>query len=183
MYYIHETLNASETIETFLQRWFTQKPYLVQFVTIVRHLQDVPREDVAYVLRKRRNGENEVLIVFLKDYDVHRIECHGYREQEMPGAFDCPRSILEQLPPSTDQVVLAWRKQCWQRIHTPLRTGDTITFDVNTPLVPAGVPVEMIWESSSPVFINSTGQRFHVPLWKMYPYSLLSAMSMQTEGR
>lgn len=187
MFTIVENLEAS-TVETFLQRWFTIENFRVTAVEVVCHLEDAPREDVAYILREqklRRGRRNidvakDVLIAFLKDYDSRRLECHVYQEQEMPGAFDCPRSILEQLSPSTDQAVLAWRKQCWQRLQHPLENGDTIAFDVDisVPPIPAGVPVTVEWRGLTPLFTNEYGH-YHVPLWRMYPYSILSTRQAQ----
>ena len=180
---ITENLEASETAETFLQGWFTSDHFRVTAVEVVRYLEDVPREDVAYVLReqqrrgrRRIDAAKEVLIAFLKDYDYRRLECLVYCEREMPLAFDCPRSILEQLPPSEDQVVLAWREQCWQRQRHPLSHGDIIAFDVAIPVpfIPAGVPLKVKWRGSSPVFTNTLEQSYQVPLWRMYPYSILS---------
>ncbi len=187
---ITENLSALETVETFLQQWFTVEPFRVTSVGIVRHLEDAPREDVAYILREqklrrgRRNVdvEKEVLIAFLKSYDLYRLECQVYREREMPLAFDCPLTILEQLTPSEDQVVFAWREQCWQRQRHPLENGDTITFvvDIPVPFIPAGVPVTVKWDASIPVFVDELERCYHVPLWRMYPYSILSAGQTKT---
>lgn len=181
MFTITGDLEATETVETFLQRWFTMKPWCVTVIEVVRYQEDIPRQDVAYVLREQRqqgmknaDDAKEVLVVFLKDYD-HRLEGYVCQEQEMPLAFDCPSSILEQLPPSTNQSVLTWRKQCWLRHEHPLVDGDIITFDVTipTPSIPAGAPLTVELKDSTPVFINEQGQHYHVPYWRMYPFSFL----------
>lgn len=184
MFTITEDIPASENVETFLHRWFTVETFRVTAVEIVCHLEDVPREDVAYILREQKSGRGErnvdatkeVLIAFLKGYDLFRLECQIYREREMPLAFDCPGTILEQLP-SDDQTVLAWREQCWQRQRHSLENGDIIAFhvDIPTPFIPAGLPVTVKWDASIPLFVDELGQSYHIPLWRMYPYSILSA--------
>jgi len=185
MFTLTENLEWSDTEEAFLQRWFTDQQFLVRAVTIIRHLEDTPREDVAYVLREQHRGKKElntqprkqeVLACFLKDYDYRRLECTVYREEELPGAFECPQSILESLQPTTDPQARIWRAQCWLRVQHPLQTGDRIAFALELPIprIPAGKPFTLTWVGSQLHFTDAQGQSYHIPLWQHYPYLVLT---------
>lgn len=191
MFTITKNLERNESIESFLHKWFTVPPFQVTQVAIIYHQQEAPREDVAYVLREHSRSEGsrkeslldkEVLILFLKEYEIRRLECQVYRESEFPYAFDCPQSILEELEqwvPTTSPQACAWRTQCWQRHQHSLRTGDVVAFDIDisVPHLPSGTSLTIMWEGAIPVFFTTQGECYRVPFWRYYPYTLLHPAS------
>jgi len=55
-------------------------------------------------------------------------------EHELPYYFDCPKSILNLLTPTTYENAVEWRKTCWEKHEKkskkPIaKIGDTIKFD------------------------------------------------------
>jgi hypothetical protein len=191
MFTIADDIAPAETQEAFLKRWLTLDKRRVPLVAVVRHLEETPREDVAYILREHKRGGRgrtdgpQMLIAFLKAYDPHRLECQIYREEEMPFAFECPQALLSQLDTTTDPLALHWRAQCWQRLLQPLADGDTIAFQAVVPGIakPPGTPLRVEFVEGAPVFVELQGQqRCRVPLWRMFPYDRLGSLHVQLAG-
>jgi hypothetical protein len=182
MFTFGEDLAPGKTPEAFLKQWLTLDRRAVPQIEVVRHLEESPREDVAYIVRDRHVGEEkaasipEMLVAFLKVYPPNRLEATVYREEELPFAFDCPRALLERLGPTMDRGALLWRTQCWLRLLHPLHDGDLIAFQSIVPcgLLPIGAPLRVEFSGQIPVFVALDGQqRYRVPLWRMFPYAYL----------
>lgn len=84
------------------------------------------------------------------------------QETEMPFAFDCPKTILKQLTPTTNKNSLKWRKRCKQQVRKKQLLNEAAKNGYNV----IAYNNEYFYDTLSKKWLRSEGERYYYILKK-----------------
>ncbi len=125
-----------------------------------------------------RNNET-FAIVCLTSVDGMELCYKDMTEHSLPYYFDCPKSILNLLTPTTDENANEWRKTCWEKHDKKSKApkakiGDTIKFD--TPISFQGgekLDTFTLTKYGTQTVFEHNGRLYKIRKWRQKSYKVL----------